>query len=64
MDETNRSRVPILIEGKRFGAVLIGKEHWSDIQETLFLNAMPGMHDSIRAGLKTPLTKTSKVLKW
>jgi antitoxin YefM len=64
LDETNSSHSPILIEGKRGGAVLIGEKDWSAIEETLFLTSIPGMRDSIKLGMKTSLRKTSKVIKW
>jgi prevent-host-death family protein len=64
LDEANSSHSPILIEGKRGGAVLIGMEDWSAIEETLFLTSIPDMRESIKAGMKMPLRKTSKVVKW
>ena len=64
LDEANSSHSPILIEGKRGGAVLIGAGDWSAIEETLFLTSIPSMRESIKAGMKTPLRKTSKVIKW
>ena len=64
VDKTNLSHSPIHIEGKRGGAVLIGAEDWSAIEETVFVNSIPGMKESIKAGMKTPLSKTSKALKW
>jgi len=64
LDEANSSHAPILIEGKRGSAVLIGMEDWSAIEETLFLTSIPGMRESIKLGMKTPLHKTSKVIKW
>ena len=64
LDEANSSHEPILIEGKRGGAVLIGQEDWSAIEETIYLSSIPGMRESIQKGMKTPLRKTSKALKW
>jgi antitoxin YefM len=64
LDEANSSHSPILIEGKRGGAVLIGEEDWSAIEETLYLTSIPGMRQSILSGMKAPLRKTSKVIKW
>jgi prevent-host-death family protein len=64
LDEANASHSPIHIEGKRGGAVLIGMEDWAAIEETLFLTSIPGMRESIQLGMKTPLHKTSKELKW
>lgn len=34
------------------------------MQETLYLLSIRGMRESIRKGLRTPLSKTSKTLKW
>ena len=36
-------------------AVLIGMEQWSGIQETLYLQSIPGMVESIRAAAAEPL---------
>jgi antitoxin YefM len=64
LDEANASHSPIFIEGKRGGAVLVGAEDWSAIEETLYLISIPGMRESILSGMKTPLSKTSKTIKW
>jgi PHD/YefM family antitoxin component YafN of YafNO toxin-antitoxin module len=64
LDEANNSHTPILIEWKRGGAVLIGEDDWRAIKETLLLTSIPGMRESIKEGLKTPLHKTSTELKW
>jgi len=34
------------------------------IAETLYLLAIPGMRESIKAGMKEPLAKSAKDLKW
>lgn len=64
LDETAESHEPVQILGKRNNAVLVSDEDWRAIQETLHLVSIPGMRDSIRKGMKTPLSKTSKKLKW
>ena len=64
LDRTASSHDPIQITGRRHSAVLISEEDWRSIQETLYLVSIPGMRESIRKGLKTPLKKTSKILKW
>lgn len=64
MDETAESHEPIIISGKRSNAVLLAAEDWSAIQETLYLLAVPGMRESIKAGRAEPLAKSAKVLKW
>jgi antitoxin YefM len=64
IDETAQSHEPIVISGKRSSAVLLAAEDWSAIQETLYLLAVPGMRESIKAGMKEPLVKSAKALKW
>ena len=64
LDQANSSHVPILIEGKRGGAVLISEDDWASISETLYLTSIPGMRDLIKTGLSTPLNKCTKALKW
>ena len=64
LDEAASSHEPIQITGKRNSAVLISEEDWRAIQETLYLLSIPDMRDSIRKGLKTPVEKCSKDLKW
>jgi len=64
LDQTAETHEPIQITGKRHNAVLISDEDWRSIQETLYLLSIPGMRESIRAGLKTPVNKLSKKLNW
>ena len=55
---------PIQIMGKRGNAVIISEEDWHSIQETLYLLSIPGMRESIVKGINTPVSKTSRKLKW
>jgi antitoxin YefM len=64
LDQAASSHEPIQITGKRYNAVLLSEEDWRAIQETLNLLSIPGMRESIRKGLKTPIEKCSKDLKW
>lgn len=64
LDRTAQSHEPIQITGKRNNAVLIAEDDWRAIKETLYLLSVPGMRESIRKGLKAPLKKCSKKLKW
>lgn len=64
LDEAASSHHPIQITGRRSAAVLIGEEDWRAIQETLYLLSIPGMRESIRKGLKAPLSQCTKILKW
>jgi antitoxin YefM len=64
IDETATSHQPILITGKRANAVLVAEEDWRAIQETVYLLSIPGMRESIREGLNTPVDKCAKDLDW
>jgi len=64
IDEAAESHEPLLIAGKRSSAVLVSVEDWRAIQETLFLVSIPGMRESIRKGMKTPIKRCSKELRW
>ena len=64
LDQAASSHEPVQITGKRANAVLISAEDWRAIQETLYLLSIPGMRESIRKGLKTPLKKCRPNLKW
>lgn len=64
IDETNRSHQPIQITGKRGNAVLLSEEDWNSIEETLFLNSIPGMADSITEARNEGLDEASRELNW
>jgi prevent-host-death family protein len=64
IDETASSHQPLLISGKRNSAVLVSAEDWEAIQETLFLLSVPGMRESIREGIKTPVDQCAGDLNW
>ena len=64
LDQTAESHEPITITGKRHDAVLISEDDWRAIEETLYLLSIPGMRESIRNGMRTPLSKTSKRPGW
>jgi len=44
--------------------VLVSAEDWDAMQETLYLLSVPGMRESIKAGMAEPLSKSAKKLKW
>ncbi len=64
IDETATTHQPLIITGKRNNAVLVSLEDWSAIQETLFLLSVPGMRESIREGMNTPIGELSSELDW
>ncbi|MGD0828246.1 MAG: type II toxin-antitoxin system Phd/YefM family antitoxin [Desulfobaccales bacterium] len=64
VDEAAASHEPILITGKRTNAVLLSEEDWRAIQETLYLLSIPGMRESIREGLQTPVGECTGEPDW
>lgn len=64
MEQTARSHEPIIITDQRTNAVLMSEDDWRAIQETVYLLSIPGMRESIRKGLKTPVSKCTKDLRW
>lgn len=64
VDQASLSHEPITITGKRNNAVLVSEDDWRAMQETVYLLSIKGMRDSIKKGLKTPVSKCSKTLKW
>ena len=55
IENVNQYNEPMLIVGKKGNAVLLSEEDWNAIQETLFLDSIPGMTESVRKGLETPV---------
>ena len=64
IDEAASTHQPIVITGKRGNAVLISEEDWNAISETLHLMSIPGMAESIKEGMKTPVSECSEKLDW
>ena len=62
VDNLSNTHMPTFIKGKRNSAVLLSKEDWDNLQETLYLLSVPGMRESIIDNLNTPLFRRSKVL--
>ena len=56
ISNVNFNSEPItLTNNKGKNAVLIGEDDWNAIQETLYLNSVPGMAESLLKGKNTPL---------
>jgi antitoxin YefM len=64
LDTVARNHEPVQITGRRHKAMLVSDDDWSAIQETLYLTSIPGMRESIIKGMKTPVKKLAKELKW
>ena len=64
IDDAYKSSEPIQITGKRGNAILISEDNWRAIQETLYLTSIPGMRESIREGMDTPIEDCKEDLDW
>lgn len=64
VDEVKETHEPVQIVGRRSTAILIAEEDWRAIQETLYLTSIPGMRESIKEGLETPIEETSEEPGW
>jgi antitoxin YefM len=64
IDQAAQDGKPIIIEGDRGNAILVAEKDWSAIQETLYLLSLPGMRESIKEGLATPIEDCDEDLDW
>ncbi len=64
MDEASQTHEPILITGKRNNVVMISQEDWNAIEETLYLNSIPGMTTSIKEAMDAPDSEFSEDIEW
>jgi prevent-host-death family protein len=64
INEVTLFHKPIIITSKRGNAVLISEDDWRAIQETLYLLSIPGMRESIKEGLATPIEECSEDPGW
>ena len=64
IDKVKETHEPVQIVGKRSSAVLVSEEDWRAIEETLYLASIPGMRESIKKGLKTPIEKCDEEPGW
>jgi prevent-host-death family protein len=60
IDAVNQSHQPIVITSQNSNAILLSEADWLAIQETLYLLSIPGMGESIRAGLATPIEECDR----
>ena len=64
VQEVNKGFNPInIVNSKGENAVLISEADWQDIEETIFLNSIPGLVDSIKKSQKEDKKKSSKYNK-
>ena len=64
MSEVTSEHELVSIKGKGVSVVMMDEDDWKAIQETLYLLSVPGMRESIREGLQTPVSECSEDLGW
>ena len=64
IDETAQTHEPILITGKRNNVVMLSQEDWNAIEETLYLNSIPGMVTSLQESMAEDDDVFSESIEW
>jgi antitoxin YefM len=64
VDRVNESHEPVTIIGKRGNVVMVSESDWRSIQETLYLKSIPGVWESIEAGIQESIEDCSDDLPW
>ena len=64
LDEASAFHGPILITGKGSNAILIAEEDWRAVEDTLYLLSVPGLSQSVRDGIDTPVELCGNSLDW
>lgn len=64
IDQVNQESEPVTITGQRGNAVLVGEDDWRAIQETLFLESVPGLSESLRQARTEGIEAGSTELEW
>ncbi|EAZ89789.1 type II toxin-antitoxin system Phd/YefM family antitoxin [Crocosphaera chwakensis] len=52
VEEVNKDHLPRMITSKKGDAVLLSKDDWESLQETLYLQSIPGLVESIKEAEK------------
>jgi antitoxin YefM len=55
VENVNLYSEPTLIVSKKGNAVLVSESDWNAMQETVYLNSIPGMVESMRTELETSI---------
>jgi PHD/YefM family antitoxin component YafN of YafNO toxin-antitoxin module len=64
LDEITVTSEPVQITGKRGNAILVSEDDWRAIEETIHLMSIPGLAESIRKGMETPIEECVEELDW
>ncbi|MEG4332898.1 type II toxin-antitoxin system Phd/YefM family antitoxin [Microcoleus sp. AT9_A2] len=64
IDAVSQSHQPIAIAEQISNAVLLSESDSASVEETLYLLSVPGMRESIREGMATPIALLDRPLDW
>ncbi|MFN2384017.1 MAG: type II toxin-antitoxin system Phd/YefM family antitoxin [Gemmatimonadota bacterium] len=62
--EVTVSSEPVQITSRRARAILVSRDDWDDLQETIYLLSKPGLRASIREALHTRIEDCGDELGW
>ncbi|MGL4589487.1 MAG: type II toxin-antitoxin system Phd/YefM family antitoxin [Mycoplasmatales bacterium] len=51
LEQVNEKHEPILITGKNGNGVFVAQEDWDNIEETLYIQSIKGLEESILEGI-------------
>ena len=54
INQITETHQPVMIKGTHNDVIVVSKENWSAIQETIYLNSIPGYVDSIKEVIDSP----------
>ncbi len=54
INQITETHQPVMIKGTQNDVIMISKEDWSAMQETIYLNSIPGYIDSINEAIDSP----------
>jgi len=64
LEEVQNTYEPLIITSEKYSAVLISEDVWRSIEETLYLTSIPGMKESIIAGMKENIEDCASTIEW
>ena len=64
LDTVVRHGDTVAIATDEGAAILISQEEWNGMLETLYLNSIPGMAESILEGIQSPLDECLDSVGW
>lgn len=62
VDEVSKTHQPVFIKGKRNSAVMVSKEDWDNVEETLFVLSNNALAKSLVEGAQEPISDCTTVL--